>query len=180
MNYIFAICLSVPIMGILCWKDCRERRLPNAYTLSLAVLGVAWRLWADGIGGLLDGVLGGVAGALFLIIPFLMKAAGGGDVKMLAAAGIFTGLRLCIAELFFVSICGLLLGVFMLLTKFVSAARLKHFFRLIFDFRYDRYKAQETIPSRTDERGRVPFGVAIAIGTVATLLYAGWLEVWHG
>jgi prepilin signal peptidase PulO-like enzyme (type II secretory pathway) len=52
----------------------------------------------------------------------------------------------------------------------VTAARLKHFFRSVFDWRYDRAAGRAAIPPKTDERARVPFGIAIALGTWATLV----------
>ena len=176
MRYILAICLATPVLAVLCWKDWRTRTLPNPFTFGLAVLGFGLRLWMDGLGGVVDGLLGALAGALFLLVPFLMRAAGGGDVKMLAAAGVFTGLRLCMAELLFVSLAGLALAAVLVVARAVSPARLWHLLRCVFDWRYDRAKGRESLPSKSDERGRVPFGIAIALGTIATLAYAAWME----
>jgi hypothetical protein len=142
----------------------------------MAVLGLIWRFAFGGIPGLVDGLLGGLVCAGFLFIPFLMKGAGGGDLKMMFAAGIFTGFRYCCAEMLFVSIAGLLLGLVMLIAGKVNAARLKHFLRTIFDWRYDRKSGAENLPEKKDEKTRVPFGVAIAIGTVVTLLYIYLME----
>jgi len=176
MHHILAICLAAPLLSVLCWKDWRTRTLPNALTFGLAILGFGWRIWADGMGGVVDGVLGAVAGGLFLLIPFLMKAAGGGDVKMLAAVGVFTGLRFCVAQLMFVSLAGLALATVLVAARAVSPARLKHAIRCFFDWRYDRVKGRASLPPRSDEGGRAPFGIAIAIGTMAALAYAAWLE----
>ena len=123
---VLTICVVTPLLVILCWKDCRYRLLPNTYTIGMAVLGLIWRFAFGGIPGLVDGLLGGLVCAGFLFIPFLMKGAGGGDLKMMFAAGIFTGFRYCCAEMLFVSIAGLLLGLVMLIAGKVNAARLKH------------------------------------------------------
>ena len=173
---VLTICVVTPLLVILCWKDCRYRLLPNTYTIGMAVLGLIWRIAFGGIPGLVDGLLGGLVCAGFLFIPFLMKGAGGGDLKMMFAAGIFTGFRYCCAEMLFVSIAGLLLGLVMLIAGKVNAARLKHFLRTIFDWRYDRKSGAENLPEKKDEKTRVPFGVAIAIGTVVTLLYIYLME----
>ncbi len=176
MRNLLALCLFAPVLAVLCWKDWRTRTLPNVLTFGLGVLAVVWRVCWDGAGGVADGCLGGLAGALFLLVPYLMKAAGGGDVKMLAAAGILAGFRLCAAQLLFVSVAGLLLAGCMLATRAVSAVRVKHVFRCAFDWRYDRAKGREGLPPKSDETVRVPFGVAIAAGTLATLAYAWYLE----
>lgn len=176
MIWIWTLCITVPLLAILCWHDCKYRRLPNAYTLALAVLGIVWRFVFGGIGGLLDGLLGGLVCALFLLLPFLVKGAGGGDLKMIAAAGIFTGWRFCCAEMLFISLTGLLLGLVMLAFGRVRSSRLKHWLRVLFDWRYDRKKGAENLPPKSDEKERVPFGVAIALGTVFTLIYAYYVE----
>ena len=176
MSQIVSLCITIPVLAVLCWTDCKYRRLPNLYTLGLAVLGVVWRFAFGGLAGLLDGISGGLVCALFLLVPFLLKGAGGGDVKMIAAAGIFTGLRYCVAEMLFVSLTGLFLGLGMLVFGRVRSSRLKHWLRTLFDWRYDRKEGAEKIPDKSDERERVPFGVAIALGTVFTLAYALYVE----
>ena len=176
MNPIYTLCITVPILAILCWTDCKYRRLPNIYTLSLAVIGLVWRFLFGGLGGLVDGILGGLVCALFLLIPFLMKGAGGGDLKMIAAAGIFTGLRYCWAEMLFVSLTGLVLGLGILAFGRVRSSRLKHWARTLFDWRYDRKQGAENLPDKSDEKEHVPFGVAIALGTVLALIYAYYVE----
>ncbi len=176
MRHLLTICLFTPILFVLCWKDWRTRTLPNVLTFGMGVLAIVWRLCADGTGGVADGLFGGLAAGLFLLVPYLMKAAGGGDVKMIAAVGILTGFRLCVAQLLFVAVAGLLLAGYMLVTRTVSAVRVRHVFRCVFDWRYDRAKGREGLPPRQDETTRVPFGVAIAAGTLATLAYAWYLE----
>lgn len=177
MSHILTICLLTPILAILCWKDCKYRLLPNTYTVGLMIMGIIWRFAFGGFSCVIDGVLGGLACAAFLFIPFLLKGAGGGDLKMIFAVGIFTGLRYCCAEMLFVSLTGLLLGIVMLIGNKVDGRRLMHYLRLIFDWRYDRESGEKTLPEKSNEKGRVPFGVAIAVGTIITLLYAHFLEM---
>ena len=164
MMPLLSLCIAVPILAILCWSDCRCRRLPNSWTLGLAVVGLVWRLVSGGFSGIVDGVSGGLICGLFLLIPYLTKGAGGGDLKMIAAAGIFTGLRYCCAELLFVSLAGLLLGLIMLICGRVKSTRLKH------------WLGAAALPDKSDETIRIPFGVAIAAGTVVTLIYAYIME----
>ena len=172
MTYILTICILTPILAILCWKDCKYRLLPNTYTVSLMIMGIIWRFVFGGTSGVIDGVLGGVACAAFLFIPFLLKGAGGGDLKMIFAVGIFTGFRYCCAELLFISLTGLLLGIVMLIGNKVDGQRLKHYLRSIFDWRYDRKAGKKSLPENVSEKDKIPFGVAIAVGTIITLLYA--------
>lgn len=176
MSYLYTLCAVLPCMVILCWQDCKYRKLPNVMTLGLGGIALIARLLTGGFPGSLDGVLGGLVCGAFLLIPFMMKSAGGGDVKMLFAAGVITGFRFAFAELLFVSLSGLLVGVVMLCCGRVAFARLRYYLRIVFDWHYDRRKGAAELPPKSDERTRIPFGVAIAAGTVITLLYAYYLE----
>ncbi len=157
MAIIVTALLVAPVLCVLCVKDARHRTLPNAWTLALTLECVGLRLAFGGLGGLLDGILGGLACGAFILLPYLMKGAGGGDVKMMFGAGIATGLRLCVSELLFVSVAGLLLGLGMLVAGKVAFRR----------------KGR-----KDDESYRIPVGVAIAVGTEAALAVAWCMEAW--
>ena len=167
---IFRASILTPWLGYLCWSDATRRRLPNAWTLGGLLAGLCVQAGFWGWAGFKDGLAAAGICVLFLLIPFLLRAAGAGDLKMLAACGAFVGLRETPFLLMAVSFAGLLVAVPMLLMRKVTAARLKHFFRSVFDWRYDRAAGRAAIPPKTDERARVPFGIAIALGTWATLV----------
>ena len=162
--------LLTPGLAYLCVSDVRRRTLPNAWTLGGLAAGLALAAGLGGVPGFLDSLAAAGCGILFLILPFLLRAAGAGDVKMLAACAAFVGMRQVPFFLLAVSFAGLFVAIAMILMRQVSAARLKHAFRTLFDWRYDRKAGAAAIPKRDDERARVPFGVAIAIGTWATLV----------
>ena len=167
---VFRASILTPWLGYLCWSDATRRRLPNAWTLGGLLAGLCVQAGFWGWAGFKDGLAAAGICVLFLLIPFLLRAAGAGDLKMLAACGAFVGLRETPFLLMAVSFAGLLVAVPMLLMRKVTAARLKHFFRSVFDWRYDRAAGRAAIPPKTDERARVPFGIAIALGTWATLV----------
>lgn len=168
-------CLLTPYLAILCYMDCRYRRLPNVMTLGGALVALAARYGAGGIACGNAGVLGGIACGLFLLLPFAMRAAGGGDVKMLAAVGCALGIGRVVETLLFTSVAGLLLmGVFLLFGN-SDASRLRHLLRSMFDWRYDRKAGRAALPPKDSERCRVPFGVAIAVGAWSALLWEMWI-----
>lgn len=170
--------LLTPWLAVLCVKDLKTRRLPNALTLGGFAVGLVVQFGWGGVAGLLDGLEAAGVCVLFLIIPFLVRAAGAGDLKMLAACGAFVGMRQVLLLLLSVSFAGFFVAVGMLVTRKVGAARMKHAFRTLFDWRYDRKAGRAALPPKEDEGNRVPFGVAIAIGTLATLILeaVGWVR----
>lgn len=171
MPYLPCIILiaAIPWLFFLCRFDWRERRLPNALTLGGLAVALTLRLGWGGVPSFLDGVFGMLLCGAFLMIPMLMRAAGAGDVKMLAACGAVTGLGAALDFLLATSLAGLVLVVVMLCLRIADGARLKHYFRVFFDWRYDRRAGRAVLPARDSEKARIPFGIAIAAGLWITL-----------
>ncbi len=161
--------ILTPWLGYLCWSDAKVRRLPNVLTLGGLLAGLCVQAGFRGMAGFLDGLAAAGICVLFLLIPFLIRAAGAGDLKLLAACGAFVGMRETPFLILAVSFAGLAVAVPMLIMRKVTAARLKHAFRSLFDWRYDRAAGRAALPRKDDERARVPFGIAIALGTWTTL-----------
>ena len=153
----------------LCATDLRSRRLPNALTLGGAAVALVLHAAAGGGEGILDSLEGGLICAALLFVPFLLKAAGGGDVKMLVAVGCFFGSRRGLEALFYTSLAGLALALAFLALGRVDRSRLVHWARCVFDWRYDRHAGRAALPPKTSEKARLPFGLAIAAGA--------WLEL---
>ena len=160
---------AMPWLIALCVSDVRSRRLPNVLTLGGAAVALAALWGAEGAAAMLDGLAAGALCGLFLLLPFFLRAAGGGDVKMLFACGVVVGMRHAVALLLFMSFAGFILAVVMAVAGRVDLARLKHWGRSLFDWRYDRKAGRAALPPRESERGRVPFGIAIAAGLAAAL-----------
>jgi len=155
---------------VLSYLDCRERRLPNWLTVGGAAVALIWRLGYGGIPLFVDGFAAAAAGGAFLLIPFLMRGAGGGDVKMLFAAGAVVGWGGILLMLWITSLVGVVVGVFMLLFGRLDGSRLKHYLRCTFDWRYDRKAGRATLPPKESERVRVPFSIPITVGMLWALL----------
>ena len=149
--------------------DVKHRRLPNALTLGGAAAALVWRLGYGGPGLFVDGFLAGVIAGAFMLVPFAVKGAGGGDVKMLFAGGAIVGLHSILLFLWFSSLAGLLVGIVMIVCGRLDASRTKHYGRCVIDWRYDRERGRAALPPKESERTRIPFGLAIAIGLLVTL-----------
>lgn len=165
-----AILMSI-WLSVLCYTDCRYRVLPNILTVGGASVALAVRYGAGGWVAGNAGLAGGIVCGLFLILPFILHSAGGGDVKMLFAVGCIMGLDKAAEVILFTSLAGILLMFVMLIAGMADGRRLGHYFHCLFDWRYDRAAGKAALPPKDSEKVRVPFGVAIAVGTWATLLW---------
>jgi prepilin peptidase CpaA len=125
-----------------------------------------------GYGGtslLIEGFASAFAAGALLFIPFLMKGAGGGDVKMMFAAGAVVGWARLIPMLFMISLFGVIIGVIMLISGKMDGARLKHYMRCLFDWRYDRKAGAKELPPKESEKVRMPFSIPITLGMIVVL-----------
>ncbi len=168
---IFRIIMATPWLIMLCVFDIKLRKLPNRWTLLGALIALVYCLGYGGLSLFLQGLSAGLLCALFLLLPFILRAAGGGDVKMLFACGILVGLHNVLSFLFFVSISGFFVAIVMWFAGKVDISRLKHYARCLFDWRYDCKKGRENLVPANSEKCRVPFGVAIALGTWMTFAW---------
>jgi prepilin peptidase CpaA len=72
-------------------SDVRERRIPNALTLPLAVAGLGFGGASGGVGGLVMAILGCLTGGLLFLVPVAKLGWGMGDLKLVAAFGAMGG-----------------------------------------------------------------------------------------
>lgn len=168
-SVVLRLVLLAPYLTALAVMDVRTRRLPNAWTLGGLAAGIAVQAGWAGLAGVREALGGAAVCALFLLIPYLVRAAGAGDLKLFAACGAFTGMRNVVTLLVAVSLAGFVLAAVLLVVRRAGLPRLKHAFRSVFDWRYDRKAGAAALPPVENESGRVPFGVALAGGTILTV-----------
>lgn len=150
--------------------DLRTRTLPNYLTIGGAAAVLVIRGGFGGWAGITDALAAGAVAGAFLLIPFLMRGAGGGDVKMLFTAGAIVGWSRVLFLLWYMSLAGLVLAVVMLALNKVEGNRLKHYLRCAVDWRYDRQAGAAALPPKESAKVRVPFALAISAGLMLALL----------
>lgn len=151
--------------GLAAIIDLRTRRIPNALTGSLAVVGVglaAAQLGTVGIGGAIIGCLLGFA---FMLPGNMFGATGAGDVKLFAAAGALLGPATTVRAFFLTAIAGGVIALFVALRRRRLAHTIGATARLVANGR----SAVAAIES-PDADNRFAYAPAIAIGVVMAAL----------
>jgi Flp pilus assembly protein protease CpaA len=155
--------------------DMRHRRIPNALTFPLLIVGLIWAGWSGGFAG-----LGQAAGACVLlgapyVLLFVFAGGGAGDAKLMGAIGAWLGLKQSIVVLLCVASVGIVLAVL----KAVSQRRLKFVLTNVLISVYTfvvcvaggrRPKpAGEGTDNDAAQSGalELPYGVAICLGVLA-------------
>ena len=107
--------------------------------------------WSAPLSGILNSIIGGAIGFIFLLLPALITPGGMGfgDVKMSALIGIITGSRLVLVALFIAVLFGGIVSVFLLLSK------------------------------RKTLKELIPFGPFLSIAAMVTLLWGNEILDWY-
>lgn len=113
-----SVTVAILVPGVLwaSWIDYAQRRVPNWLNASLIVVGLAVQAIFNGWSGVGTGLLGLLTGFSLLIIPWLMHGMGAGDVKLLAAIGVWLGPLLTFYSFMLGAVIGALAAVVMILS----------------------------------------------------------------
>lgn len=170
----------VPALVYACWNDYRFRLIPNWLTAAVAATGIAAQTLWLGVPGLQSAVLGILVGFSVLILFWLVRAMGAGDVKLMAAVGAWVGPQMILFSIITGVIIGgvLALGIIVyrrrwsqttanvgvMLTK-MSSMRMA----------FSDYGSAESL-SRAS--GGMPYAIPLVIGTLITL-FSGDFQWWE-
>jgi prepilin peptidase CpaA len=177
------------LLGILfalaVWNDVKSYRIPNALVYSGAAMALAVHTFLPaglGLAGAVPGgigffpALGGLAVGLVALLPFyLLRAAGAGDVKLMAMTGAFLGPVDAIGAVILTGIAGAVLAAaFAFRARAVQ--RMASNLRLIGYSLLARMVAVEgpSFDPQRDTAAKVPYSIAIAAGTLAWIALRYW------
>ncbi|WMW65074.1 A24 family peptidase [Nitratidesulfovibrio liaohensis] len=181
MNPILAAPLAAVLL-VAVTTDLRAMRIPNWLTFPAMLAGVvanaALGAWTGGLSGAWDGLLFSLSGfglgLGLMLIPFLLRVMGAGDVKLLAAAGAFLGAETVFRAFIWTSLAG---GVYALGVLAFHLPQLRAVLRslrvsvelLAVTGRFDY------VPATANARlPRLCYGVAIALGTGLAMAQAAF------
>lgn len=153
--------------------DLRTRRIPNWLTFPAMALGFLLHGLLDGMHGILSAAMGGAVVMAIMLLIVLMRGMGMGDLKLMLATGIFAGIERCLWVVFFtVMINGAIAVVLALRKKYLKRAAMNSL-RILRHGVVRPLTPHPVFNLDNPEIYRFPFGVAVALGCVATLIRSG-------
>lgn len=175
-HWLFLICL----LSLALAYDIAQRRIPNWLVLAGLVAGVSCSLLASqangihrlvGASGPGQSLLGALIGLLIMAPLYFLRAMGAGDVKLMAAVGAFLGPLPVVGAVLLTFVAGGVLSLAAALTT-RSLGRVFDNLRLI---ALVAVSGRATGLSLRDvpTTGRLPYALAIAVGTGLQLWLAG-------
>ncbi len=154
------------------WGDIRTQRIPNYLTLGTAMAGLGFQLGFHGWGGLWSGFLGLALGFGLLILPYLLRGMGAGDVKALASLGAWLGPQRTFFLFVYMGICGGLLILLVLGWRGVLWSQMRCGW-ICLNRLWGRYLPEMEKAESHLAKQKIPYATAMALG-MAVLYWHGW------
>ena len=155
------------MLTIAVYIELKEMRIPNWLTLSGMSLGLLISYF-HGTPAFVSSLFGLLIGFGFLFIFYVFGGVGGGDVKLMGAAGALMGSGLIKPALVYTAFIGAFLAVMMLIWRKDFWTRMGLGFKQLAFWR--KGSAAELAPPTPIV---VPYGMAIALGCLLALLVGG-------
>ena len=173
MSYWAATCLIlIPAALYASWIDYSEKRVPNWLNAVIALAGFAAQGVYFGTAGLTDGALGMLVGFGVLIGPWLVYGMGAGDVKLMAAIGVWFGPMMTLVSFCVGAILGgIIAGIMILATGRFWYAYI-NMQTILQKFSSPKMLFGEfgSAHSFGESSQLLPYGVPLTIGATAVLL----------
>lgn len=160
------------LTGIAAATDAYSRRIPNLLVVAGFLAGLGLNIWLAGWVGAQQSLMGFGLAVLVYVPLFILRAMGGGDVKLMAAAGAIVGPGDWFTLFILASIAGGVIAIGMLLTRSAFGPafdNVRHIVKELAHFRAP-YRSNAALDVASPKALTMPHGVAILAGAVALLL----------
>lgn len=164
------------LLIIAAYTDITAGKVYNRYTFPALFSGLILNYWiggwSDGGVNLLSSLWGMAAGGGVFIFFYYYGVMGGGDLKLVTAIGALKGFPFIIHAIFYTSLVGAVFALLYLIWQGRLLRGMRESFSMAFRFKRKEMSEQELQQTQT-ARDRIPYGVAISIGTMWAFFVAG-------
>lgn len=163
-KYLLLCASAIAMAGAV--HDFRSRRIPNKLTLTGLATGIAVSGVANGWQGLESSIWGALLGGGIFFLFFVVGGMGGGDVKLMAAVGAWAGVKQVTPILLAAALAGGVLAVVYMIADGTVGRTLRNTMTLVQHHLTLGFRSHPQINVQNSGTTRVPFGIAIAAGTL--------------
>ena len=173
MDPFWGITCAILVPGVLLasWIDYSQRRVPNWLNAALIAIGFVVQGYFHGISGVWAGLGGLAVGFGVLIVPWLMHGMGAGDVKLMAAIGVWFGPWMTLVSFAVGGVIGGIIAVVMITAgkKIGSAWRNLGVIMVKCSNRDTMFSDFGSAHSFGSSSALLPYGVPLTIGSLIVL-----------
>ena len=167
------------VVGVAVITDLRSRRIPNLLTFSAFCLAVVLRTALQGWIGLGIALSGAILAMGLLLLLHAGKGIGMGDLKLAGAVGAVVGPIVAVVAMLASAVAGGILAIAWMLRPGGMLAPVASTFLIGLPFvrgKKAKKDGEEILPDcqLSSKSEHIPYGVAIAVGSVVTLAICWW------
>ena len=175
------VCFAMTVAAVI---DGWKLKVPNWITFPFALSGLAYHAITHGLSGLTESLLGCAVGLGLLLIPYIIVGMGAGDVKLFAGVGAWMGASITFGAFLVSTVVGGVLAVAMVAYRGLRSREWsvvsKHWDRFLlvlseFKTIHNPNHLAELAAARKPTAMLLPYGIPLALGTVAYFFYVGLL-----
>lgn len=160
------------ILGLAAGIDYRTHRIPNWLTGTAFVSGILFNTIVLGWAGLKLSLIGGLVGFGLLFVFYAIGAMGAGDVKLMAAAGAWTGGAAAFQAFLWTAVIGGVVALALMAAGGQFLDQLRQIKQAGWNLLYF-HQANLGGEGTSARKIRFPYGVSIALGFYAYFLLGG-------
>jgi prepilin peptidase CpaA len=178
--------ILIILLFIAAFFDVKEKRIPNWLTFPIILIGLILNIIMNGLNGCLFSFYGFLIGLAVFFIPFALGLMGAGDVKLMAAIGSLMGWKFTVLSSLFSAVAGIIVVFGYLIYKKELFSYFRKYFVAIAKailkyinfsdknivgtkLKKFAYSKEIEIGIKKNEKLYVPYGLAIALGTLFVL-----------
>jgi len=157
------------------YTDVRTGKIYNWLTYPAVLIGLAGHAMAGGLGGqdafrigLAGSAIGLAVGYVPLMFAFLAGGIGGGDAKLMGAVGALTGWRFALSAMLYGFVVAAAMAVVVMMARRITRQTLGRVWNSI----VLAVGARQKVDPATPDSPKVPFGLALCIGSGLALAEA--------
>ncbi|MEH7112644.1 prepilin peptidase [Neobacillus niacini] len=152
--------------------DIKNRKILNIVTTPSVLFALFYYTTTLGLEGFVFSIKGFGVGLGLLLIPYMLGGMGAGDVKLMAAIGALMGTSFVFYCFLYTALIGGLIALMIILKQKGLVITIKTFFYKIVFFQSN---VGSIVLKKENQTGiSFPYGVAIVLGTLFTLVWGGF------
>nr|WP_308193195.1 A24 family peptidase [Paenibacillus timonensis] len=149
--------------------DLRTMKIPNVITVTGICTGLSYHLLTEGWRGAWFAALGAAAGFGLMFALYLLRAVGGGDVKLFAGIGAWTGIGLTLSTMMYSILAAGCIGIILLIWRREAGVRLRRIAGSVLGAAVLRSTAP--IKATAKNQLQFPFMLAVLPGAMLAIYY---------
>lgn len=157
------------LLAIAVISDLRTYRISNIVTFGFMLLGLVSNLIADGAKGMLFSFQGLMLPVISLLLVYIMRAVGAGDVKLLSAIGAFMGSGFVFNVILYTFLCGGIIAALLILLRRNGPERLRNLLLYVKNCMLAMSLMEYSDLTERSDGSKFHFSPAIAFGTIMAM-----------